>query len=174
MPRANSWWPPLNGTPLLKARVPYKRAILATAHKSLHTIVAMLRDNCSYIDPGIDYDKLLVDRNAARWLRKLEEHGLSEGHPLRRRAAGTLSPVPFLSTSDPGMVPVRTRSGLPWRADVREAGGHAMTARGPSGPQGSGRAMPRQRHCFSVTVWVVLGDAREHDRRTVREFGHER
>ncbi len=59
----------------LKARMPYKRAILATAHKLLRTIVAMLRDNRPYIDPGIDYDKLLVDRNAARWLRKLEEHG---------------------------------------------------------------------------------------------------
>ena len=59
----------------LKARMPYKRAILATAHKLLRTIVAMLRDNRPYIDPGIDYDKLLVDRNAARWLRKLDEHG---------------------------------------------------------------------------------------------------
>ena len=59
----------------LKARLPYKRAILATAHKLLRTIVAMLRDNRPYIDPGIDYDKLLVDRNAARWLRKLAEHG---------------------------------------------------------------------------------------------------
>ena len=57
------------------SRMPHKRAILATAHKLLRTIVAMLRDNRPYIDPGIDYDKLLVDRNAARWLRKLEEHG---------------------------------------------------------------------------------------------------
>ena len=59
----------------LKARMPYKKAILATAHKLLRTIVAMLRDQSPYIDPGIDYDKLLVDRNAARWLRKLDEHG---------------------------------------------------------------------------------------------------
>ena len=62
----------------LKARMPYKRAILATAHKLLRTIVAMLRDQQPYIDPGIDYDKLVVDRNAARWLRKLEEHGYIE------------------------------------------------------------------------------------------------
>ena len=53
----------------------YKLAILATAHKLLRTIVPMLRDNRPYIDPGIDYDKLLVDRNTARWLRRLEEHG---------------------------------------------------------------------------------------------------
>ena len=62
----------------LKARMPYKRAILATAHKLLRTIVAMLRDQRPYIDPGIDYDKLVVDRNAARWLRKLAEHGYIE------------------------------------------------------------------------------------------------
>ena len=36
---------------------------------------ATLRDNLPYIDPGIDYDKVLVDRNAARWLRKLKDHG---------------------------------------------------------------------------------------------------
>ena len=60
------------------------RAILATPHKLLRTIVAMLRDNRPYIDPGIDYDKLLVDRNAARWLRKLEEHGYL--HSIRSSA----------------------------------------------------------------------------------------
>ena len=59
----------------LQSRMPCKRAILATAHKLLRTIVAMLRDNRPYIDPSIDDDKLLVDRNAARWLRKLDEHG---------------------------------------------------------------------------------------------------
>ena len=38
----------------------------------------MLRNQLPYIDPGIDFDKLVVDRNAARWLRKLEEHGYIE------------------------------------------------------------------------------------------------
>ena len=63
----------------LKARMPYKRAILATAHKLLRTIAAMLRDNRPYVDPGIDYDKLLVDRHAARWLRKLDQYGYLQG-----------------------------------------------------------------------------------------------
>ena len=53
----------------------YKRAILATAHKLLRTIVAMLRDQRPYIDPGIDYEQLVVHRNAARWLRKLDQYG---------------------------------------------------------------------------------------------------
>jgi len=59
----------------LKPRIPYTRAILATARKLLRTIVAMLREQRPYLDPGIDYDKLLLDRNAARSLRKLDEHG---------------------------------------------------------------------------------------------------
>ena len=35
----------------------------------------MLRAIRPYINPGIDYDKLLVDCNATRWLCKLEEYG---------------------------------------------------------------------------------------------------
>ena len=45
------------------------------AHKLLRTILAMLRDNEPYRDPGIDYQALVVQRNAARWLAKLEQYG---------------------------------------------------------------------------------------------------
>ena len=47
-------------------RLGYKRGILAVAHKLLRTILAMLRDNEAYRDPGIDYQALVVHRNAAR------------------------------------------------------------------------------------------------------------
>ena len=59
----------------LRARMPYKRTILATAHKMLRTIAAMLRDGLPYIDPGIDYEALVVERNASRWLCKLAQYG---------------------------------------------------------------------------------------------------
>ena len=58
----------------LTARVGYKRALFATAHKMLRIIYALLRDDQPYRDPGIDYERLFVDRNAARWLRMLEKH----------------------------------------------------------------------------------------------------
>ena len=58
--------------------------ILATAHKVPRTILAMSREQCPYIDPGIDYAKLLVDRNAAHWLRKLDQHS----HLERIRSGG--------------------------------------------------------------------------------------
>ena len=52
-----------------------KRSILAVAHKLLRTILAMLRDNEPYRDPGIDYQALVVHRNAARWLANLKRYG---------------------------------------------------------------------------------------------------
>ncbi len=63
----------------------YKSAILATAYKLLRVIYAMLRDDHPYRDPNVDYEALFVARNAARWLRMLDQHGfLAE---LTKRAA---------------------------------------------------------------------------------------
>jgi len=62
----------------LAARKGYKRAILATAHKLLRTVYAVLRDDQHYRDPGIDYDRLLVQRNAPRWLAQLRKFGYLE------------------------------------------------------------------------------------------------
>ena len=62
----------------LTARMGYKRAILATAHKLLRTIYALLRDDHPYRDPKVNYERLVVKRNAARWLRKLKEYGFLE------------------------------------------------------------------------------------------------
>ena len=41
----------------------------------LRSIWAILRDGQPYLDPAIDYDAVLVDRNASRWLRQLETFG---------------------------------------------------------------------------------------------------
>ena len=60
---------------MLAGRVGYKKAILASAHKLLRVIHAVLRDNRPYTDPDIDYEKLVVERNAPRWLRMLTRHG---------------------------------------------------------------------------------------------------
>ena len=60
------------------SRIGYKRAILATAHKLLRVIHAVLRDNRPYTDPDIDYERLVVARNAPRWIRKLKQYGFLE------------------------------------------------------------------------------------------------
>ena len=53
----------------------HKRTIIALGHKILRVIFAMLKNVKSYIDPGIDYEELVVDRNAPRWLKALEKYG---------------------------------------------------------------------------------------------------
>jgi hypothetical protein len=52
-----------------------KRSIIAIGHKILRIIYAMLKNNQHYKDPHIDYEKLVVDKNAARWIRALVEYG---------------------------------------------------------------------------------------------------
>ena len=70
---------------MLAGRLGYKRAILASAHKLLRVIHAVLRDDRPYTDPDIDYEKLVVERNAPRWLRMLTRHGfLAEAQAATR------------------------------------------------------------------------------------------
>jgi hypothetical protein len=52
-----------------------KRSVIAVGHKLLRVIYAMLKNNVPYRDPGIDYEALTVQKNAARWLRALEKFG---------------------------------------------------------------------------------------------------
>ena len=56
----------------------YKRAIVATPHKLARTVFAVLRDAQPYRDPEVDYEALVVKRNAPRWLAKLAEFGILE------------------------------------------------------------------------------------------------
>ncbi len=62
----------------LADRLGYKRAVLCTAHKLLRVIHAVLRTDRPYVDPGIDYVRLGIDRGAPRWIRALNRHGLLE------------------------------------------------------------------------------------------------
>lgn len=59
----------------LVGRRGYKRSIIALGHKILRVIYSLLKNNKPYKDPGIDYESLVVLRNAPRWLRALEKYG---------------------------------------------------------------------------------------------------
>ena len=70
---------------MLAGRIGYKRAILATAHKLLRVIHTVLREDRPYTDPDVDYEQLVVERNAPRWLRMLKQHGfLAEAQAAAR------------------------------------------------------------------------------------------
>lgn len=65
----------------LTVRRGYRRAIVATAHKMLRVIFAILRDGTPYRDPVTDYEAMLVKRNAPRWIRLLRHHGVLQRGP---------------------------------------------------------------------------------------------
>jgi len=58
----------------LTVRRGYKRATVATAHKLLRVIYAVLTANAPYRDPETDYEAHLVKRNAPRWIRMLRKY----------------------------------------------------------------------------------------------------
>jgi transposase len=52
-----------------------KRAVVAIGHKLLEVIYVLIKTKKPYRDPGVDYSKLIVDRNAPRWIKALEKYG---------------------------------------------------------------------------------------------------
>jgi hypothetical protein len=52
-----------------------KKAIIAIAHKVLKTVFVVLSRQVPYQDSTVDYEALLVQRNAPRWLRQLKKYG---------------------------------------------------------------------------------------------------
>ena len=59
----------------LSVRKGHKRSIVALAHKMLRIIYAMLSKQKHYEDKSVDYEALMVARNAPRWLQMLVKHG---------------------------------------------------------------------------------------------------
>jgi transposase len=59
----------------LSIRKGHKRSIVALAHKMLRIVYAMLNHATPYQDRNIDYEALVVQRNAPRWLKMLAKHG---------------------------------------------------------------------------------------------------
>jgi len=59
----------------LVIRKGHKKSIVALAHKMLRTLFAMLINNTPYQDRSVDYEALMVQRNAPRWVKMLVKHG---------------------------------------------------------------------------------------------------
>ena len=76
----------------------YKRAVLATAHKLLRVLYALLRDGTPYRDPAISREALMVKRNAPRWIRMLRQYQYLE------------APIPAAATPASPENAARTRS----------------------------------------------------------------
>ncbi|MBT8419251.1 MAG: IS110 family transposase [Gammaproteobacteria bacterium] len=53
-----------------------KRAIVAVAHKILRTVFVLLQRNVPYQDSTVNYEELMVKRNAPRWIKALKQYQL--------------------------------------------------------------------------------------------------
>ena len=68
------------------------RAVVATAHKILRIVFAMLRDGKPYCDPQIDYQVRTAVKNKARWLKMLRKANLLQ--EVAKKAAEQLRAAP--------------------------------------------------------------------------------
>ena len=56
----------------LVIRLGHKRTIVAIGHKVLEVVFVLLKRKVPYKDPRINYEEIVVKRNAPRWIRALE------------------------------------------------------------------------------------------------------
>lgn len=63
----------------------HKRTIIALGHKILEVVRAMLKNKQPYHDPGVNYEQIAVNRNAARWIQALKKYGY---WPAQEQVAG--------------------------------------------------------------------------------------
>ena len=80
------------------------RAVVATAHKILRIVFAMLRDGEPYRDPQIDYQARTARRNKARWLKMLHKANLLQ--EVARAAAKQLGGQPHGTGAGPPAAPI--------------------------------------------------------------------
>ena len=69
--------------PALVIRRGHQRSIVAIGHKLLRVVYTVLKEQQPYRDPEIDYEALVVAKNAPRWLKALQKYGyLADTHPV--------------------------------------------------------------------------------------------
>ena len=59
----------------LVGRKGHKKAIIALGHQMIRIIYFMFTRRQAYRDSGTDYQALVVDRNAPRWIQALKKYG---------------------------------------------------------------------------------------------------
>ena len=53
----------------------HKKAIIAVAHQMIRIIFVLFTRRVPYRDSGIDYQALVVAKNAPRWIQALKKYG---------------------------------------------------------------------------------------------------
>lgn len=66
----------------LMLRHGHKRAIIAVGHKLLRVVYKLLSTIKPYTDPNVNYEELVVKRNAPRWIQALTKYGYVTQTPI--------------------------------------------------------------------------------------------
>lgn len=66
----------------LMLRRGHKRAVIAVGHKLLRVIYKLLSTTKPYADPEVNYEALVVKRNAPRWIQALTKYGYVTQSPI--------------------------------------------------------------------------------------------
>ena len=53
----------------------HKRTIVAIGHKLMGVAFSVLKNETPYKDPKVNYEELMVKKNAPRWIRTLKLYG---------------------------------------------------------------------------------------------------
>jgi transposase len=104
----------------------YKRSIVAIAHKILRIVFAILKKKEPYKDATVNYEELMVKKNASRWinaLRKyhrlgvegktLEATSQSDAKPSKPRKKAPQKEMPKPEVGQPENGPVKRKRGRP-------------------------------------------------------------
>ena len=57
----------------------HKRLIVAVGHKMMGVVFSVIKNDKSYRDPGINYEKIMTRKNASRWIKILTKYDLIQG-----------------------------------------------------------------------------------------------
>ena len=68
----------------------HKRTIIALGHKMLEVIRAVLKNKQPYQDPGVDYERMAVNRSAPRWIKALKKYGYWPGQEQANQQVSSL------------------------------------------------------------------------------------
>ena len=53
----------------------HKKTIIALGHKILEIVYILLKKKVPYTEPNVNYEELIVNRNAPRWIKMLDKYG---------------------------------------------------------------------------------------------------
>ena len=52
----------------------HKRSVIAVGHKMMAVLYSVISNDTPYKDPETDYERVMVEKNAPRWIKALKKY----------------------------------------------------------------------------------------------------